>query len=910
MVVAEPGRTLSHYSLVEKIGEGGMGEVWKARDSVLDRSVAVKILPPAFAEDSERLARFRREAKLLASLNHPHIAAIHGLEESEGVRFLVLELVPGETLAEMLARGPLPPAEAINLSGQIAEALEAAHRSGVVHRDLKPANIKVTPEGKVKVLDFGLAKALETEPSGSAGEVLSHSPTVTEGATRAGVILGTAAYMSPEQARGRPVDRRADNWGFGCVLYEMLTGRRAFHGETVSDTIAAILRGDVDWLLLPPETPAGVRRLLRHCLTKDPNDRLQDIGDARIELAEAKAEMSRAPIAVPERAGDGPRRGRRRERAIWMILGAVAGAILAGLAIRIAILSSPEAPSFPYRFEMRLPPEAPICAHSFLSPMVLSPDGSLMVYVGVSDGVRRLYVRPRDRLEARPLDGTEGAEGPFFSPDSEWVGFYSVGKLKKISVHGGPAQEICDVVGTRGAAWTPDGRIILTPSSTERLYVVPADGGELEPLTTLDRSREEYTHRFPSLLPDGDTLLFSAPRGTDFDSAPIWAFSLSTGERRLLLEGGADARYLETGHLVFVRAGSLMAVPVDEASLEPLGPPVPVVEGVTVQGNTGAGYFATSGDRSLVYMSGGTIGQDLTLVRVHTDGRTSLLTREARAYRWPRVSPEGDRIAVTVIGIGGQDLASYIVDTRDGAVRRFTFEGGSVAPIWSPEGRSIAFTSVRTGFWNVYVKPSDGTGPARGLTSGDQMYTVSSWSPDGQVLALTRFDPETLYDIWLLPLEEGAAPRQLLKTPSNEGGTKFSPDGRWIAYNSDESGSFQVYVTAYPGLGGKWQVSTEGGTEPVWSRDGRRLFYRQGRSLMAVDVETDPVFEASAPVLVTRSSYEALTATIDWPNYDVYPDGESFVMISAPEEGAERDHVDVVLNWFDELKRRVPSGRE
>jgi serine/threonine-protein kinase len=908
VVVAEPGRTLSHYSLVEKIGAGGMGEVWKAQDSVLDRSVAVKILPPVLAEDSERLARFRREAKLLASLNHPHIAAIHGFEESENIRFLVLELVPGETLAEMLARGALSVEEALDLSGQIAEALEAAHRSGIIHRDLKPANIKVTPEGKVKVLDFGLAKALDPEPSSGAADLLSHSPTVTQGATRAGVILGTAAYMSPEQARGRPVDRRADNWAFGCVLYEMLTGRQAFHGETVSDTIAAILRGDVDWPPLPPETPAGVRRLLRRCLTKDPNDRLQDIGDARIELTEAKAEMSGAAITVPERDGDRSPRSHRKERAIWIALGAVAGAILAGLAILAAIMPPPEAPSFPYRFKMQLPPEAPIVANSFLTPMALSPDGRLLVYVGAGDGVRRLYVRPRDRLEARPLHGTEDAEGPFLSPDGRWVGFYSEGKLKKISVHGGPAQEICDILGTRGAAWAPDGRIILTIGSTEGLYIVPDDGGELEPLTTLDRSKEEYTHRFPHLLPDGDTLIFSAPRGTEFNSAPIWAFSLSTGERRLLLEGGADARYLETGHLVFVQAGSLMAVPLDEASLEPMGPPVPVVEGVTMQGNTGAGHFATSGDGSLVYLSGGMIGEDLTLVRVRPDGQSSLITREARAYRWPHMSPDGTQLAVTVIGM--DQSAIYIIDARDGSGRRFTFEGIGSGPVWSPDGRSIAFTSDRTGFWNAHVKPSDGAGPAKALTSSEEPCTVTSWSPDGQTVALSQFEPDMQYDIWTLSMEEGAAPRPFLKTPNSEGGAKFSPDGRWLAYISNESGSIQVYVTAYPGPGGKWQISDEGGTEPVWSRDGRRLFYRRGRHVMAVEVETDPVFNASAPAAVCEGSYEGLMASVDWANYDVHPDGESFVMVRAPEEGAKRDHVDVVLNWFDELKRRVPSGGE
>ncbi|MEE9231013.1 MAG: protein kinase [Acidobacteriota bacterium] len=892
-----PGGMLSHYRLVEKIGEGGMGVVWSADDTVLGRQVAIKVLPDDFAQDAERLARFKQEARLLAALNHPNIAAIHGLEESDGVRYLVLELVPGLTLAERIGRGPLPVDEALTVCRQIAEALEAAHEKGIIHRDLKPGNVKVTPDGKVKVLDFGLAKAFEAEAM--SGD-LSHSPTLTSPPTRAGVLLGTASYMSPEQARGKPLDKRTDIWSFGCVMYEVLTGRQTFGGETASDTIANILQREPAWDALSEKVPQCAARLLHRCLEKDSNRRLRDVWDVRIEIDHALNEPA---------DGGGVAAGVQGRSILmhfvpWVVAGVLA--IISGVAIwdlwdsRNALIS--ETPlhlsvAIPENLQLGFVPqerfEMPVAA--------LSPDGSLLAYVAYESLTGQLYLRSIESGETDLLPGTEGANTPFFSPDGQWLGFFAAEKLKKVPIRGGLPFEICDAPSGTGASWGSDDTIVFAPTFAGGLLRVSAAGGTPQVLTTLDSQRGEGSHAWPQILPGGRAALFTIEiSGDSFDEGQLAVVSLDSGERRVVLEGGTFARYIPTGHLVYVRGGSLLAVAFDLERLTVEGSTIPVLEGISQDSARGAAHFTVSDDGTLLYVSGAPAGESV-MVWLDRRGVSQPLADVRRDFVTLRISPDGQKVATT---IRSADDAVWVYDISRGALSRLTFEGENFGAIWSADGERVAFSSDRAGAFNLFWKFADGSGVAERLLASEHDQIPSAWSPDGRTLVFTELHPVTGTDIWFLDLEGDRRPRPFLQTRFSEEGAVFSPDGDWLAYVTDESGRGEVYVQSYSNSHGKWQVSTEGGHEPVWARSGRELFYHNDGKMMMVSVQTTPAFSAGKPVQLFETTW---IGSYGFSTFDVAPDGEHFAMADRRAGKDASPQLNIVLNWFEELKRLVPT---
>jgi serine/threonine-protein kinase len=883
-----PGARLGPYEILAAIGAGGMGEVYRARDTKLDRGVAIKILPDAFAADPERVARFQREAKTLASLNHPHIAAIYGLEDSDGVKALVLELVEGPTLADRIARGPIPLDEALPIARQIAEALEAAHEAGIIHRDLKPANIKLRPDGTVKVLDFGLAKAME--PAGASAN-LSMSPTITSPAmTQAGIILGTAAYMSPEQARGKSVDRRADIWAFGCVLFEMITGKRSFGGGDVADTFAAVLRSDPDWAALPPETPAVVRRLLRRCIAKERKGRIPDIGAVRLEIEDMIATRG---SSSEESLTARPQSPWRRSLPVTLIAGA-AGASVAGLAVAISIRTAPSSPRPTIRFGIELPAGDTLSATSH-QVAVISPNGTHLVYVA-NEG---LYLRALDQPGARPITGTFGgaavhARNPFFSPDGQWIGFWHNGQLKKVSVTGGAPVPLCPARSVLGASWEADNTIVFA-EGTAGILRVSASGGAPEVLIAMDAGQSAA---WPEILPGGRAVLFTLASGANWSDAQIVVQSLETGSRQVLIQG-SHARYAMTGHLVYGFQESLLAAPFDLASLRVAGVPVTLVPGIGRDATTGVTQFSWSDDGTLVYIAGSDISEQRRLVWVDRKGQTQPIDVATRGYIFPRLSPDGQKIAVSTVA-PTPDV--WVYDVPRGTLTRLTSAGINTRNLWTPDGTRVTFASDRAGgSQNIYWIPADGSTDAERLTTSSYRQVPESWAPDGKTLAFSELDPDTNWDIWTLLLPDRKT-ELLLRTPFHDGGRAFSPDGRWLAYYSDESGRGEVFVRGYRPPGGKWPISSDGGAEPVWSRDGREIFYRSGNKLMAVDVMTGSTFLAGKPKPLFEGPYvTALPA-----NFDVSPDGQRFVMVIPVQKESRSARFDVVLNWFEELKRLVP----
>ena len=894
------GQTLGQYHILEKLGEGGMGVVYRARDARLGREVALKVLPEAFAHDPERLARLEREARLLASLNHPNIAAIYALEESEGVRFLVLELVPGETLAERLKAGPLEVPEALRVCAQIAEALEAAHERGVIHRDLKPANVKVTPEGKVKVLDFGLAKV-------QAGPDLSQGATVSGAGTETGVILGTAPYMSPEQARGKEVDKRSDIWAFGCVLYQLLAGQKAFAGATVSDTIAAILGREPDWQALPTETPVKVRDLLRRCLQKDARRRLRDMGDARIEIEEALSEPPKA-LAAAEVAIAAAQPAPWRRAIPWLLAGLLV--VMLGVALWSPWRASPPAQRPVQRPVSRLVinlPQGQFFA-GWEAGVEISPDGTQIAYSASTGGdPSQLYVRRLNELESRPIPGTEGANKATFSPDGKWLAFAAHGALRKVSLSGGQPQTLCDY-GRIGKgwylsnAWTPNGDALIFGSDSG-LLKVSATGGTPEALTEVQEG--EAAHTWPKMLPGGKALLFSVwpERSTTAAPSSVAVLSLETGERRTLIGRGTHPLYVPTGHFLYAWDGKLWAAPFDLDELKLTGPPAVALDSIALT-EFGEAWFSVSESGSLAYVPGGAWGSERTLVWVDRQGAVEPLAAPPRFYDDPCLSPDGQRLAVQIGPELNSDIWIHHIPRR--TLTRLTFEEGDL-PLWTPDGKRVAFCSTKAGGpTNLFWEPADGSGPVEQLTESDRYHYPSSWSPDGQVLAFTEIHPTTGMDIWVLPLQGERKPRPFLQTQFNEAWAVFSPDGDWLAYTSDESGRNEVYVQPYPGHGGKWQISTEGGAEPVWARNGRELFYREGNKMMAVEITTQPTFRAGTPTLLFEGQYWHQERMLR-ADYDTTPDGQRFLMIKEGERQEAARQINVVLNWFEELKRLVPT---
>ena len=876
------GRRLGVYQVQERIGAGGMGEVYRARDTRLGRDVAIKILPSAFTSDPERLARFEREARVLAALNHPNIATIHGIEEGDGFPALVMELVAGETLAERIERGPVRVADALAIATQIADALDAAHEKGIVHRDLKPANIKITPAGTVKVLDFGLAKGIG--PDGADGGH-SNAPTITVGGTGEGVIVGTVAYMSPEQARGQAVDKRTDIWAFGCVLYEMLTGRPPFAGATISDTIANVLQREPDWGVLPPATPPAIRRLVVRSLDKDPGRRLRDIGDARADLADA---------SVPATAsGTGPSKGRRPD--IWRI---VAVAALGGVLVLSVVMrerfTRDTGPSSVTRTTLALPVDQELDTRAGAAPIALSPDGRRVAYVALRDGRAQLYIRELDAFEPMVMTGTDGAMYPFFSPDGMSVAFFADGKLKRASILGGAPVPICDArdVGP-GGTWGADGTIVFDRGDSG-LMRVPASGGNPQPVTTVDPSMDARNLSWPHFLPGGRALLVTIGGGLVAfagQGSVLAALSLDTGEWHLL-RPGMEAQYVSSGHLLYhapsVREGEVQAIEFDAAGLAVRGTPFPVLDSVFRARNGGAAYFAAALTGTLVFAPGGLAH---TLVDVDRSGRRTPLVDERRGFRFPSLSPDGRRLAVTIDPRPSQ-IWVYDLARRSGIP--LTTAGHNLVPIWAPNGRHVLYNSQG----DIYQRTADASAPPELLLVRDRAQYPNSWSSDGKLLVFHDESATNTNDIRLM--EVGGGERPLIATPASELHGVVSPDGRWLAFSSDESGRSEIHVRRFPNVNaGQWIVS-RGGESPHWSRDGRELFYLNGASVVSVAVDTSAEsFVAGAPVTLFTGPFD----TTQDNNYDVFPDGTHFVMVEADPD-ARPTRLQVVLNWSEELKRR------
>jgi Tol biopolymer transport system component/predicted Ser/Thr protein kinase len=861
------GDRLGPYEVVALIGKGGMGEVYRARDPRLNRDVAIKVSGAQFSE------RFEREAKAIAALNHPNICQIYDV----GPNYLVMEFIEGKE-----PKGPMPLDAALRIARQMAYALEAAHDKGITHRDLKPGNIKIKPDGTVKVLDFGLAKV--TAAPSASGE---NSPTLTMGMTQAGMILGTAAYMAPEQARGKEtVDKRADIWAFGVVLYELLTGKRLFEGEDVGDTLASVIREQPNL----DEVPQQVRPLLKQCLEKDPKNRLRDIGDVWL-LADKATEAAPAPSATASRFGRLP----------WIAAGVLA-VVAAGLGIVAYRAMRPiEQLLRPLvRLDVDLGPDVSLGSVAG-ADVILSPDGTRLVYVSRS----RLFTRRLDQPDAAVLPGTDGASAPFFSPDGQWVAFFSGGTLRKISVAGGPALLLCAAPNTLGGSWGEDGNIIGSFANAAGLSRVPSAGGAPTPVTEL--AQGEVTHRWPQILPGGKAVLFTAhSASTGFDGANIEVMSLADRHRKTLVQGGSFGRYAPSGHLAYISKGTLFAVPFDLDALAVRGTPSPVLEGVAY--STGNGYAQLDFSRSgtLVYRSGGaSAGGQFSVQWLEGAGKALPLLSKPDAYLFPRLSPDGQRLALNTGDI-------WIYEWQRDTLTRLTFSGAA-SPVWSPDGRYIVFRASGGIFWTR----SDGAGKPQPLTQSKVAQTPYSFTPDGKRLAFHEIASTGLH-LWTVPLESDSAglragkPEVFLQTQFSERNPSFSPDGRWLAYASDESGTYQVYVRAFPDKGGKWQISSNGGVYPVFSRNGRELFFRteDNRIMVAAYTGKGDSFAVDKPRV--WSEKRIADTGLGGINYDVAPDGRRIAALmpaDTPETQKAQNHVIFLENFFDELHRRAPTGK-
>ncbi len=890
------GKTLGHYQITSQLGKGGMGEVYQAKDQVLGREVAIKVLPDEFAKDADLVARFQREAKLLASLNHPNIAAIHGLEQFEGKNFLVLELVEGETLADRIKTRPIPVEESLKLSLQIAEALEAAHEKGVIHRDLKPANIKVTPEGKVKILDFGLAKAF----AGDKEEVnLSNSPTLSNLTTQQGVILGTAAYMSPEQARGKPVDKRADIWAFGCVLFEMLTKRAAFSGKDVTDILAAVVRAEPDWSGLPANLHWRIRELLERCLEKEARNRCSGISDARVEIQKALADSS-GLLAQPSI----PAAPKRKLRMMlpWIAASLVLGAIITGVAVWKLKPTPPPEPDQVMRFDYELPEGQEFGPLNYLN-LAVSPNGRQFVYC-TSKG---LYIRSLDELTAKLISGTEGgALNPFFSPDGKWIGYVCLKdlKLKKIATNGAAPEVLCDVTGAGGGAWWHEDNTIVYGQFAHDIMRISANRGTPESIVKLKSGRLIY----PQILPDGKSIMYTSYPS---NSQPqIVVQSLKSGEAKTLFTG-YNARFIPTGHIVYrlLNNNNLFAVQFDPAKLSVQGEPVSVLERIMQYD------VSRSGTLAYIPLTSLPVTAKRTLVWVNREGKEEPLSVPPNEYSDIRISPDGKRVALQV---ATPKHNIWIWDIVGKSMMPLTFDegAGNTTPLWTPDGKGILYTSdpENTILGSVYWKASDGTGEVEKLSSspgrGLLPYSLSS---DGKSLVLWEVTLNPLHwDIGMFSMEGDHERRELLQERYFVKEPRISPNGSWMAYASNESGKFEVYVCPFPEVKkGKWRISPSGGNHPLWSPDGRELFYNSGDATMAAPVETAPQFKYKTPTVLFRGSAgkiidQASTDMTDFTYWDISPDGKRFLMLKDAPALAPRK-INIVVNWFKELKQRVPA---
>ena len=884
------GKSLAHYQITSQIGEGGMGEVYQATDTKLGRSVAIKVLPEEFAKDADRVARFQREAKLLASLNHPNIAAIHGLEEDNGIHFLVLELVEGQTLAERIISSSIEVEEALKLGLQIAEALEAAHEKGVIHRDLKPANIKVTPEGKVKVLDFGLAKAYAGEQDQMN---LSNSPTLSDMATQQGLILGTAAYMSPEQARGKPVDKRTDVWAFGGVLYEMLTGKAAFQGEDVTEILAAVVKSGVNMDLLPANLHPRVREVLSRCLQKDQKKRYRDIGEAQYEIERVLADPGGVlvtPVTVVKA------KKIIRLRLPWVIATTILGIIIGGLSIWFL---KPTEPPEVIRFDYVLPEDQEFTGGTYGRRIAISSDGTKIVYAAN----QQLYLKKLNELTASPIRGTEeDPNSPFFSPDGQWIGYYSGrdNQFKKISINGVSSVQLCDAKDLSTPTWVTDDMIIF--GGLGGITRFSPNEGVAEKIIKGEESEWYY---WPQILPGGKSVLYSLETEKGFQFV---VQSLESEERKVLYPGG-PARYLPTGHIVYGSENTLTAIRFNPDTFEIIGSPIPLIEDVFRLFPDRSTQLVISNSGTLVYMPGKTSATiQGTLVWVDREGNEQPIEEEARSYDDPKISPDGTRVALAISAVdGNEDIWIYDLVRKIISKRLTRDESRDFFPIWTPDSKRIIFGSDREGATSIFWKSADGSGEVEQVTSMEDAWIwPQSLSNNENILFFGEWHSGG-DNIGMVPMEGDRTPKLLLQEEYNEIMPQNSPDGQWLAYVSDESGQNEVYIRRFPNIdsGGLEKVSTNGGIIPLWSPDGRELYYENlDDEQMVVSVETDPILKPGKPQrLFDNSSYTS---------WDIDPKGKRFLMIKEVEateddsaQGRPRKII-VVTNWFEELNEKAP----
>ena len=892
------GTRFGAYELTGLIGAGGMGEVYRATDKQLGRQVAIKTLPESLATDPDRLARFEREAKLLAALNHPHIAAVYSLDRHAGTLYLAMELVEGASLEEKLKSGAMSVADALPLALQIAQALEAAHEKGVIHRDLKPANIMLTPAGLVKVLDFGLAKAFSADPVKATA---AQSPALSLAMTQQGIILGTAGYMAPEQASGQPADQRADVWSFGVVVFEMLTGLPLFRGESVPHILADVLKTEPDWSRLPPDLHPRLRQMLVRCLAKRPRNRYAGIADARVDIE--------AVLSDPEGATPRPRGEARAAAPRWQRIGAALGLLVAGAVVTSVAawtLKSEPAALPPTRFAHVIP-GTQVLRNANALALAIAPDGRRIAY-NTRDGFQ---LRELDELEARLIPGTSNnAIAPFFSPDSRTLAYLQLqpGRaVRKIGIQGGASVGITPPVTgqLRGASWGVDGSVFFaTPDGIAR---VAGTGGTPE---TVVATADNESLNSPSLLPDGDSLLFDVAEGGDRDSGRIVVQSLATGERRDLITGGSNARYVPTGHLIYSFGDVLYGIAFDLETLTVSGGPVPLAQGIMRAGGTGEAHYGIAGNGTLAYLSGRASAR--TVVWVDREGRETPIAVPPRDYNYVQLSPDGTRLALDARDEEG-DI--WIFDLERETPQRLTFDPGlNRGPLWAaPNGQRVVFTRGLDTGEEIFWQAADGSGVPEALTqdSGRQVF-ANDVTPDGKTLLF--MDVNAPRDIWQVPIgDPGAMPVALIATSANEYGAQVSPDGRWLVYQSDESGQAEIYVRPYPEVDtGRWQVSRGGGTRPRWSRDGRELFFfvpstgTAQSALLAATIDADTTFRWSAPTQVFAGDYAAPNESRQ--TYDVSLDGERFLMIKdVVDESGPPAQIIVVENWFEELERLVPA---
>jgi eukaryotic-like serine/threonine-protein kinase len=886
-----PSTRIGPYEIVAPLGAGGMGEIYRARDTRLARDVAIKVLPATFAQDPERVGRFEREAKLLASLNHPNIAVIYGVEHQDGMLCLALELIEGESLADRLRRGSPPMDETFAIAAQVATALEAAHEAGIVHRDLKPGNVMLRPDGVVKVLDFGLAKGAATADSSPD---LSQSPTLAYQATGIGVILGTAAYMSPEQARGKTVDRRTDIWSFGCLLYEMLTGKQLFFGETVSDTIAKILEREPDWSAIPATVPEKIRDLLRRCLEKDARKRLRDIGDARIELEEAvAARSSKSRIAAAET--EMAKSAARARAPVWLYVAAVVALAIAAFALLRPMFGREQRPVV--RLSVTEPEGASLNGDAV--DCAVSPDGRTLVFVASdSAGTVQLWSRPLDALGGRPMAGTDNASRPFWSADSRWVGFFADGKLKKVRLGGG-VETVCSAPNGRGGTWSSKGTIVFAPSGEGPIFAVSASGGEPRQVTTLDSTRHESAHRFPWFLPDGKHFLYMVLPGSA-RGFEVRAGSIDGGKDRSITTADGAPVYAAPGYLVFLRDRNLVAQRFDAGSMRLQGDPVtlPDTPGSSISTGYRAATVSTNG--TLAYLNGAVTNSRLTWY--DRSGRTlGVVPVPAAQYSVPSLSHDERRVSVDR-AVSPNESDIWVVDLARGVATRFTYgPRQNIFSCWSPDDSRIAFESSRNGNFDIYVKPSSGALPETALVVGrSQFKHPYSWSPDGRFLAFYELNAGTAFDIFVVPTDGSGPPVPYLRTPFQEQFPDISPDGRWMLYNSDESGRPEAYVQSFPTTGHKYQVTTGGSLFGYWRRDGKEIlmFGLDGQTVLSAEVlESGSDFRTASPRVLFRTPPNVF-------GFATTRDGQRFLM-PVPEGKTIAQSITVVLHWKEELAKRT-----